>query len=45
MNAIVLHILRETALRTWLKTLRRPVPLTFSFVQPLLWMLIFGFLF
>ena len=45
MNAIPLHILRETALRTWLKTLRRPVPLTFSFVQPLLWMLIFGFLF
>lgn len=45
MNATALHILRETALRTWLKTLRRPVPLTFSFVQPLLWMLIFGFLF
>jgi len=28
-----------------LKTIRRPVPLTFSFVQPLFWMLIFGFLF
>lgn len=40
-----LPILRETALRSWRKTLRRPVPLTFSFVQPLLWMLIFGFLF
>jgi ABC-2 type transport system permease protein len=40
-----LHIVRETALRSWLKTIRRPVPLTFSFVQPLLWMLIFGFLF
>ncbi len=40
-----LHIVRETALRTWRKTLRRPVPLTFSFVQPLFWMLIFGFLF
>ncbi len=39
------HIVRETALRTWRKTLRRPVPLTFSFVQPLFWMLIFGFLF
>jgi ABC-2 type transport system permease protein len=40
-----LHIVRETALRSWLKTIRRPVPLSFSFVQPLLWMLIFGFLF
>jgi ABC-2 type transport system permease protein len=40
-----LHIVRETALRSWLKTIRRPVPLTFSFAQPLLWMLIFGFLF
>jgi ABC-2 type transport system permease protein len=40
-----LQIVRETALRSWLKTIRRPVPLTFSFVQPLFWMLIFGFLF
>jgi ABC-2 type transport system permease protein len=40
-----LHIVRETTLRSWLKTIRRPVPLSFSFVQPLLWMLIFGFLF
>jgi ABC-2 type transport system permease protein len=32
-------------LRSWLKTIRRPVLLTFSFVQPLFWMLIFGFLF
>src|ERR671939_361603 len=40
-----LYIVRETALRSWLKTVRRPVPLTFSFVQPLIWMLIFGFLF
>ena len=40
-----LHIVRETLLRSWLKTIRRPVPLTFSFVQPLFWMLIFGFLF
>src|ERR687884_2273156 len=40
-----LHIVRETALRSWLKTIRRPVPLTFSFVQPLFWILIFGFLF
>ncbi len=42
---MAVHVVRETALRTWLKTLRRPVPLTFSFVQPLIWMLIFGFLF
>jgi ABC-2 type transport system permease protein len=41
----MIHTLRETALRSWRKTLRRPVPLSFSFVQPLLWMLIFGFLF
>lgn len=40
-----LHIVRETLLRSWLKTIRRPVPLAFSFVQPLFWMLIFGFLF
>lgn len=31
--------------RTWLKTLRRPVTLTFSFAQPLIWMAFFGFLF
>lgn len=31
--------------RTWVKTLRRPVALTFSLAQPLMWMLFFGFLF
>ncbi|RMH22681.1 MAG: hypothetical protein D6696_02745 [Acidobacteria bacterium] len=31
--------------RTWIKTLRRPVVLTFSLGQPLIWMLFFGFLF
>jgi ABC-2 type transport system permease protein len=31
--------------RTWTKTFRRPVLLSFSFVQPLLWLLLFGFLF
>ncbi len=40
-----LHIVRETTLRSWLKMIRRPGPLTFSFVQPLFWILIFGFLF
>jgi ABC-2 type transport system permease protein len=41
----ILQIVGRSALRAWRKTLRRPVPLTFSFVQPLFWMLIFGFLF
>ncbi|MBS1912319.1 MAG: ABC transporter permease [Bacteroidetes bacterium] len=45
MNGRLLAVARETALRSWRKTLRRPVPLSFSFVQPLFWMLIFGFLF
>lgn len=35
----------EVARRTWQKTLRRPVALTFSFLQPMLWLLLFGFLF
>lgn len=38
-------IVARTAARGWAKTLRRPVPLTFSLVQPLVWMLVFGFLF
>jgi ABC-2 type transport system permease protein len=38
-------VFRAVFKRTWLKTLRRPVLLTFSLVQPLLWMLFFGFLF
>lgn len=41
----MVDIVGESALCAWRKTLRRPVPLTFSFVQPLFWMLIFGFLF
>lgn len=45
MNAAPIYVLQQTARRSWLKTLRRPVPLTFSFVQPLFWILIFGFLF
>jgi len=39
------EVVRQTARRSWTKALRRPVPLSFSFVQPLVWMLIFGFLF
>jgi ABC-2 type transport system permease protein len=35
----------EMCRRTWTKTFRRPVLLSFSFVQPLLWLVLFGFLF
>lgn len=35
----------EICRRTWTKTARRPVLLTFSFAQPLMWMAFFGFLF
>jgi ABC-2 type transport system permease protein len=35
----------QLCLRTWTKTFRRPVLLTFSFAQPILWLLLFGFLF
>jgi ABC-2 type transport system permease protein len=43
--SVALQVVRETARRSWVKALRRPVPLSFSFAQPLVWMLIFGFLF
>jgi len=39
------NTLSHSARRTWVKTVRRPVPLTFSFLQPLIWMAVFGFLF
>ncbi len=45
MSAAGARVLREVALRGARKTLRRPVPLAFSFAQPLVWMLVFGFLF
>ncbi len=45
MNAHSIAISVAVFKRTWLKTLRRPVALTFSLVQPLMWMLFFGFLF
>lgn len=38
-------VVAAVALRTWRKTIRRPVVLSFSFIQPLIWMLFFGFLF
>lgn len=40
-----LDVVREVGLRTWRLTWRRPVLLTFSLGQPLIWMLFFGFLF
>ena len=40
-----LDVLWEVCLRTWRLTWRRPVLLTFSLGQPLIWMLFFGFLF
>lgn len=43
MNAAA--VVRAVCRRTWIKVLRRPVVLTFSLGQPLIWMLLFGFLF
>ena len=45
MTANTMRILGALCWRTWLKTARRPVVLTFSFVQPMMWLLFFGFLF
>lgn len=41
----MIDALRAVAWRTWTITRRRPVLLTFSLGQPLVWMLFFGFLF
>ncbi len=40
-----MSVVAEICRRTWAKTFRRPVLLTFSLAQPLLWLLLFGFLF
>jgi ABC-2 type transport system permease protein len=40
-----LRIVSSVYGRTWMKALRRPVVLSFSLVQPMIWMLLFGFLF
>lgn len=40
-----LDVVRALFRRTWTGVLRRPVLLTFSLGQPLVWMLFFGFLF
>lgn len=40
-----LDVAWEICRRTWTKTIRRPVLLTFSFAQPMMWMGFFGFLF
>ena len=39
------RIARTIGMRTWKKVIRRPVVLVFSLVQPLMWMIFFGFLF
>lgn len=44
MSAASVSIVLEVARRTWKKTWRRPVTLTFSVAQPMMWMLFFGFL-
>jgi len=41
----VIAVITAMARRTWTVTWRRPVVLTFSLGQPLVWMLFFGFLF
>ncbi len=38
-----LRIISAICGRTWMKSLRRPVLLSFSLVQPMIWMLFFGF--
>ena len=43
MSTLVVY--RSVYHRTWLKVARRPVILLLSFVQPLIWMSFFGFLF
>ena len=46
MNALhAVDVAWEICLRTWTNIARRPVLLTFSFAQPLMWMGFFGFLF
>lgn len=44
-GAWTVQVARAVARRTWRKTFRRPTLLTFSLVQPLVWMTFFGFLF
>ena len=39
------YIILAVAKHTFVKVLRKPVVLTFSFFQPLMWMFFFGFLF
>src|SRR5215472_8396509 len=45
MSAAALRIVSSVYERTWMKALRRPVLLSFSLAQPMIWMLFFGFLF
>src|SRR5215469_17562398 len=45
MSGAALRIVSSVYERTWMKALRRPVLLSFSLAQPMIWMLFFGFLF
>jgi ABC-2 type transport system permease protein len=45
MSAAALRVVSSVYGRTWMKAFRRPVVLSFSLVQPMIWMLLFGFLF
>jgi ABC-2 type transport system permease protein len=45
MTAATFRVAGAICLRTWRATARRPVTLSFSLVQPLIWVLFFGFLF
>ena len=40
-----LNIAKAVFYRTWMKLIRRPVTLGFSFIQPMMWLFFFGFLF
>ena len=42
MDTALPSLLTTIAVRSWTKTLRRPVTLAFSLVQPVLWMIFFG---
>lgn len=44
MASPALPVMSAMMARTWSKTFRRPVSLTFSLFQPLMWMALFGFL-
>jgi len=44
MSTALPSLLAAIAVRSWKKTVRRPVTLAFSLLQPIVWMVFFGFL-